>query len=109
MTKKIILILLSTIFSVSLFASSEINSTNDSVKSYLSFDKLNENIYSSENKDKILGLGVDIKSTKNMNFIIAYEGGVYNENSNVIATDPIYKVNSYINSGAISYKLNYKF
>ena len=96
-------VLLFTLFSLSL------NATEPSTKSYLSFEKLNENIYSIENENKILGLGFDIKSSEKVNFIIAYEGGIYNEKNNAIATDPIYKVASYINSGAISYKLNYKF
>jgi len=34
---------------------------------------------------------------------------IKNKYQNVLATDPLYKVTSYIDGGAISYKLNYKF
>ena len=103
MTKYFSTILLFTLLSVSLHA------VEPDTKSYLSFDKLNENIYSVENQDKVLGVGFDVKSTEKLHFIIAYEGSIYNEKSNVLATDPLYKVTSYIDGGAISYKLNYKF
>ena len=103
MTKNFITISILTLFSLSL------NATEPGAKSYLSFEKLNENIYSVKNEDKILALGLNIKSSEKVNFIIAYEGGIYNEKNNAIATDPIYKVSSYIDSGALSYKLNYKF
>ena len=103
MIKSIITLILFTLFAFSL------NATEPTTKSYFSFNKLNENIYSSENEDKILGLGFDMHSTENFNFIIAYEGAVYNEKDNAIFIDPSYKISSYFNHPAISYKLNYKF
>ena len=82
----------------------------DIFSSYIAIDKLNKNIYSTENQDIILGLGVSIKSTKRLDFIIAYEGDIYNETTNnSIISSPTYKVTSYIDDGVITYKINYKF
>ena len=108
--KRILFYILAITLSISLNADALLKQKGDSgVLPYISLDKLNENLYRMDNKDTILGLGIDVKANKNTNFIIAFEGDIYNENKNKLSIAPAKKIGLYLNGGAITYKFNYKF
>jgi len=109
--KKIIpFILIITFLNISLNAGNLLRDNNDtSVLPYISFNKLNEKIYSPENKDTSLGIGIDVSTNKNTNFVIAFEGDIYNEDTNNLSIAPAKKVGLYLNGGAVTYKFKYRF
>jgi len=103
-------ILLITILSISLHAQGlKDTPKKESVNSYVAFEKLHQSMYTVDNKDFILGLGINVKSSDRVNFIFAYEGDIYNEKTNNSFIYPADKLSSYIKGGGVSYKLNYKF
>lgn len=108
MKKNLILMLIVVLSTFSLLEAKNPQKSDD-IDSYVAFEKLNESMYSAENRDFILGLGIKIKSDNRLNFIVAYEGDIYNKKSNNSFIYPTDKLVSYINGGALSYKLNYKF
>ena len=109
MKKFIFFILTITLVSINIYADNLLRSGDDKVLPYMSFEKLNERLYSDTNKDTILGVGVDIKADDDTNFIIAFEGDIYNEERNNLSIAPAKKVGLYLNGGAITYKFKYSF
>jgi hypothetical protein len=80
-----------------------------SVKPYISFNKLNEELYSAQNKEIILGLGIKVKSNKNTHFILALESDIYNETKGRFEITPLRKEGLFLNGGALSYKFVHRF
>ena len=110
MKKIIFLILMTALLSVSVNADNLLRQEDSKVVlPYVSLDKLNKKLYSDLNKDTILGIGVDIKTNEATNFVIAFEGDIYNEDTNNLSLAPAKKVGLYLNGGAVTYKFKYRF
>jgi len=86
-----------------------VNAQEGVVSPYFSIDKLNEGMYSTTNKDVIMGLGMVVKSDENTKFILAFEGDIYNKQTNTMGVNPLQKVGLYLNNGSLSYKFTHRF
>jgi len=110
MKKILVYILLITFFTTYLSAGNLLRQEGSGVVlPYIALDKLNEKLYSSKNKDTILGIGIDVKTDKDTSFIIAFEGDIYNDRKNKLLIAPTQKIGLYLNGGTLTYKFKCKF
>jgi len=103
-------ILLITFFTTHLSAGNLLrHEDSGKVLPYVALDKLNEKLYSSMNRDAILGIGIDIKADRDTSFVIAFEGDIYNDKKNKLLIAPTQKIGLYLNGGTLTYKFKCKF